>query len=129
MAREEQWIPKVTIVYLTFVPAVVIFAILAVSIGGSDDGNTGTLAAPATTGQADAASQTEVENLREQYRECMKALGADVERRPPIRSRFRLPGPDMSKYRQASGVCRAVLEQGAGKPPPTERAPTGPPVA
>jgi hypothetical protein len=114
MKANQGWTPTEKVLYTSLLPVLAVVGTLAFfSVMQAQDRSATSAAARPLDAAIDPAEAAR-DAARNVFRDCMKSMGADTGS-TRFRSRFS-PRPDVKKIREASEVCRDVLET---RPPPT----------
>jgi hypothetical protein len=128
MEERQGWSPTERALYVVGAPVLVLLAVLLfLGVANSEKKSASQAAAdhaarltPAEL--AERSRRATMEEIRNEYRDCLKGMGVSL---GGYRGRFSRR-PDMSKLRNASSVCETIMRDRAGgtapvtaPPPPT----------
>jgi hypothetical protein len=122
---ESSWSPTEKLLYVAVLPVLaVVAAIVFIGLASSEEKHAAR-AQPTAAALARQAEEKARDAQRRAYQECLKSMGVNLGG-TRVRSRFS-QRPDMAKVREATAVCRVVL-QGGGAPTPASRQPSAPQI-
>jgi hypothetical protein len=123
---EASWSPNEKLLYVAVLPVLAVIAgIVFIGLASSEERHA-VRAQPTPAALAQHAEEQARDARRKAYQECLKSMGVDFGS-SRFRGRFSR-GPDPAKVREATAVCRVVL-QGGSAPTPASRKPSPPQIA